>query len=774
MAGPFYRAPARPLPRGLAPRHSVAPMTLQHAFADDDSNERPKVLLVDDDDVNLLLTSVALGERGFTITEAASGAQALRMLADWTPDVIVLDALMPGMDGFQTCIRLRARSGFETTPVLMLTGLDDDASITRAYQAGATDFFVKCTQWSLLAGRLRYLLRASRTRQELERSRTKLARAQDLARMGSFDWRRHGESGSRGALFLSPEGLRVFGHGPHEAVGLRALLRMVPTEDRGGLLRMLHEVTAHNAVLATDVPVTLADGRRRIVHVEAEPEFNEHGQTAGYTGIVQDVTDRRTAEDKIRHLANFDALTGLPNRRQLIWRTERALDTARRLGHHAALLLIDLDRFKVINDTLGHAAGDELLMEVSRRLRGCVRHSDQFLEGALEVAGSRSHRTLEAVGRLGGDEFVALLPEVTDERDAERVAARILEAMREPTFVAGQECFVTASVGIALFPRDGDTGADLMRNADVAMYAVKSQGRDASTVYSPMLAGRGREKLELESALHKAIERNELVLHYQPKVDVRAAKMVGVEALMRWQRGDTLVPPGEFIPLAEETGLIVPLSEWALREAARQAHVWQQSFGFDDSIAVNLPNRLFERTDLVQHIHQAAIQYGVPHRCIQLEITETGLMKDLQNVIPALHRLNEIGVQISIDDFGTGYSSLAYLTTLPISEVKIDRSFVRDLGITPQSSAVIAAIIALARSLGLRVVAEGVENLRQMEVLHRLGCGVMQGYLFSPAMSPDGLLAWLQQTVLPHKAPWIAKASGGATGDDTHAALART
>ncbi len=748
-------------------------MTLQHAFADDDSSERPKVLLVDDDDVNLLLTSVALSERGFTITEAASGAQALGMLADWTPDVIVLDALMPGMDGFQTCIRLRARAGFETTPVLMLTGLDDDASITRAYQAGATDFFVKCTQWSLLAGRLRYLLRASRTRQELERSRTKLARAQDLARMGSFDWRRQGESGSRGALFLSPEGLRVFGHGPHEAVGLRALLRMVPTADRGGLLRMLHEVTAHNAVLATDVPVTLMDGRRRIVHVEAEPEFNEHGQTTGYTGIVQDVTDRRTAEDKIRHLANFDALTGLPNRRQLIWRTERALDTARRLGHHAALLLIDLDRFKVINDTLGHAAGDELLMEVSRRLRGCVRHSDQFLEGALEVAGSRSHRTLEAVGRLGGDEFVALLPEVADERDAERVAARILEAMREPTFVAGQECFVTASVGIALFPRDGDTGADLMRNADVAMYSVKSQGRDASTVYSPMLAGRGREKLELESALHKAIERNELVLHYQPKVDVRAARMVGVEALMRWQRGDTLVPPADFIPLAEETGLIVPLSEWALREAARQAQVWQQSFGFDDSIAVNLPNRLFERTDLVQHIHQAVSQYGVPHRCIQLEITETGLMKDLQNVIPALHRLNEIGVQISIDDFGTGYSSLAYLTTLPISEVKIDRSFVRDLGITPQSSAVIAAIIALARSLGLRVVAEGVENLRQMEVLHRLGCGVMQGYLFSPAMSPDGLLAWLQQTVLPRKAPWIAKAAGGAAGDDAPAVLAR-
>ncbi len=728
-------------------------MTKRVVQEDDDLPRQPKVLLVDDDEVNLLLTSIALRERGFDITEASGGEQAIRMLADWLPDVVVLDALMPGLDGFETCRELRHLPGFESLPVLMLTGLDDDASITRAYEAGATDFFVKSTQWSLLAGRLRYLLRSARTRQELERNKSRLARAQDLARMGSFDWKR----GDGGPIF-SPEGLRVFGLAPDESLPFRTLLRMLPGEDRSGLLTVLREVLKHSSVLATDVPVTLLDGRQRIVHVEAEPEFNEHGNLIGYTGIVQDVTDRRMAEDKIKHLANFDGLTGLPNRRQLIWRTERALEHARRLGHQVALLLIDLDRFKVINDTLGHGAGDELLMEVSRRLRSCVRHSDQVMESSLEAMGSRSHRTLEAVGRLGGDEFVALLPEVADERDAERVAKRILDLMREPIFVGGQECFVTASVGIALYPRDGGTMADVLRNADVAMYAVKSSGRNSSSLYSPALAGKGREKLELESALHKAIERNELVLHYQPKIDVRGARMVGAEALMRWQRGGVLVPPADFIPLAEETGLIIPLSEWAIREAARQARVWQDSFGFADSIAVNLPNRLFERTDLVEHIHNAVTTYGVPHHAIQLEITETGLMKDLQNVIPSLHRLNEIGVEISIDDFGTGYSSLAYLTTLPISELKIDRSFVRDLGMTPQSSAVVTAIIALARSLGLRVIAEGVENLRQMEVLHRLGCGIMQGYLFSRPQPPDDIETWLQQTVLPRKAPWIGKA----------------
>jgi predicted signal transduction protein with EAL and GGDEF domain/DNA-binding response OmpR family regulator len=742
-------------------------MIADSAFTDVDGPP-PRVLLVDDDEVNLMLTSIALREAGFDVVEAADGAAALRQLEESAPDLVVLDALMPGMDGFETCRALRAMPGYAQVPVLMLTGLDDDASITRAYRAGATDFFVKSTQWSLLAGRLRYMLRASRTRIELERSKSKLARAQDLARMGSFEWRR--DEGV-GQLWLSAEALRVFGRSPEGRLQVRSLLRMVAPAQRHGLLRMLSEVVAHNAVLATDISMTLVDGRQRVVHVEAEAEF-EHGHAVGYTGVFQDVTDRRVAEDRIRHLANYDVLTGLPNRRQLIWRTERALEHARQLGHNAALLLIDLDRFKNVNDTLGHAAGDELLMEVARRLRGCVRHTDQVMEGAIEAAGTRSHRTLEAIGRLGGDEFVALLPEVVDDQDAERVANRILEAMREPIFVAGQECFVTASVGIAMFPRDGLNIADLMRNSDVAMYAAKTAGRNAAAVYSPQLAGRGREKLELESHLHKAIERGELVLHYQPKVDVRAARMVGTEALMRWQHGGVLVPPGDFIPLAEETGLIVPLSEWAVREAARQAKIWQQSFGFADSIAVNLPSRLFERSDLVENIHQSVAAYGLPHNAILLEITENNLMRDLHNVSLSLHRLNEIGVEIAIDDFGTGYSSLAYLTTLPISELKIDRSFVRDLGITPQSSAVVSAIIALARSLGLRVIAEGVENLRQMDVLHRLGCGLMQGFLFSKALPPDDLENWLQQTVLPRKAPWIG-AAATTEGDGAHRVLGR-
>jgi predicted signal transduction protein with EAL and GGDEF domain/DNA-binding response OmpR family regulator len=710
-------------------------------WVDQQELSHPRVLLVDDDEVNLMLTSAALRERGFVVSEASGGEQALLALAHGLPDLMVLDAIMPGLDGFTLCKRLRATPHWEFLPVLMLTGLDDDASIERAYEAGATDFFVKSPQWSLLAGRLRYLLRTARTNLELLRSRAKLARAQDLARMGSFEWRPQA-----GGLVLTPESLRVVGHALRDEISLRATVRLVPRRLRGGICALLRQVWGHATVLDADMMISLRDGRQRVLHVEAEPEFDAQGVLTGYTGIVQDVTDRRLIEDKIKHLANFDSLTGLPNRRQLMWRAERALEQARRSGHHCALLLIDLDRFKDINDTLGHHAGDELLVEVARRLRSCVRHCDQVSEITIDAMLARAPRTLEAVGRLGGDEFVALLPEVTGEFDAVGVGQRIVDVMREPVVLGGAEFFVTASVGMAMFPRDGLTVVDLLRNADVALYSVKAAGRNALQVYLPSLASKGIARLELESALHKAIERGELLLYYQPKIDTQAGVLVGVEALMRWRRGDKLVSPAEFIPLAEETGLIVLMSDWALREAARQLRAWRDHDALVTQVAVNVPARLFERSDLIERVLDAAQLHGIGPGSIALEITETGLMKNLDDVVPALERLHAAGVAISIDDFGTGYSSLSYLTSLPISELKIDRSFVSELGLSEQSSAVVAAIIALARSLGLRVVAEGVETTQQMSVLQGLGCQLMQGYLFGTPMAAEELAQWWRQT----------------------------
>ena len=419
----------------------------------DDLPDRPKVLLVDDDEVNLLLTSVALQDQGFAVTEASGGEAAIRILADWLPDIVVLDAVMPGLDGFETCRELRVLPGFESLPVLMLTGLDDDASITRAYEAGATDFFVKSTQWRLLAGRLRYLLRASRTRVELERSKSRLARAQDLARMGSFDWRR----GQDGPVF-SIEGLRVFGFGPGDQPAFRGLLRMVPEEERKAFLELTHSAMDRSTVVATDIHARLVDGRQRIVHIEAEPEFNEHGNLIGYTGIVQDVTDRRLAEDRIRHLANFDTLTGLPNRALFTDRLRQGMARAAR-GKPMALLFLDVDRFKSINDTFGHEAGDKLLKVFAGRMQGAVRQSD-------------------TVARLAGDEFTIILEQLVGVADARVIAAKLIESLRQPIALAGRMVEVTASIGVAMCaPGDSDDAA-LLRRADEALYEAKRRGRD--------------------------------------------------------------------------------------------------------------------------------------------------------------------------------------------------------------------------------------------------------------------------------------------------------
>jgi len=447
------------------------------------------------------------------------------------------------------------------------------------------------------------------------------------------------------------------------------------------------------------------------------------GQVLSYVAMFTDVTDRKMQQELIWRQAHYDALTGLPNRALFQDRLDQIRLQAERDGGFMSLMLLDLDHFKEVNDVLGHGAGDALLKAAAMRMKDCLRASD-------------------TIARLGGDEFAVILPDLDQVTDSARIARVLLEALARPFYIDGETIYISASIGIAIYPDDSDQLEGLFKCADQAMYAAKAAGRNALQVYRPHLAGKGMERLELESALYKAIERNELVLHYQPKVRVGSSTVVAVEALMRWRRDGVLVQPGEFIPLAEETGLIVPMSEWAISEVARQIGVWRDVCDVELSVAVNLPSRAFERSDLVDLVRTATERHGLAPRSLELEITETGLMKNLDRVIPDLHRLTQIGVEIAIDDFGTGYSSLAYLTQLPISELKIDRSFVRDLGATSQSAAVVTAVIALARSLGLKVVAEGVETPLQRDVLLRLGCDEMQGNLFACAMAPDELIRW--------------------------------
>jgi PAS domain S-box-containing protein len=701
------------------------------------------VLLVDDDGVARLLTASALAERGFRVLEAASGAAALALFATEAPEIVVLDALMPELDGFATCERLRRLPGGEHVPVLMLTGLDDETSIARAYEAGATDFFVKTnSQWTLLAERLRYLLRAARMRKELAASQAKLTKAQRIARLGSWEW----DLQSRWVT-LSDECFAIAGLARHEE-GLADwfVWSRVFEEDRARVTDLFREALATRGQLDFECRIVRPNGQLRIVHVEAELEFDEHGRARTIQGVVQDITERKQAEDQIRRLANFDSLTGLPNRRFFRDQLAASLERARPSGGLVAVLFIDIDRFKQANDTLGHEVGDQVLREVARRLHQTVRGRDIVARGEAGAAPEPGFDPAAAcsVARLGGDEFTVLLTDLASPHDVERVVERILEAIRQPVLANGQELFVTASIGVALAPAHGDDVDTLVRKADIAMYTVKEGGRNGWQLFDDAMNAATAQRWRLETALHRALERNELVLHYQPKIDATTGAIVGAEALMRWSRDGELVPPAQFIAVAEESGLIVPITEWAIDEACRQLLAWREAGVAPVPVSINISSRHVQRASLIEPISRALATSGLPAHLLELELTETVLMQNLEAALPLLQALKKLGVSISIDDFGTGYSSLAYLKRLPIDTLKIDRSFVRELESSDDDAAIVAAVIALGRSLNLRVIAEGVETRGQMARLVAQGCALMQGWLFAKAVDGDAFLELLR------------------------------
>lgn len=458
---------------------------------------------------------------------------------------------------------------------------------------------------------------------------------------------------------------------------------------------------------------------------------------------IRHAIERRRVELRLAQLAHFDSLTGLANRALFQSRLAHAIARAGRDGKSVALMFIDLDRFKAINDTLGHAAGDRLLVSVAERLRACVREAD-------------------TIARLGGDEFTVILENVTNVEGVAVVAQKILNAMARPFLLHGRELFVTPSIGITVYPRDDAQVDGLLRNADSAMYKAKEQGRNTYQFYRAEMSARSLERLELESKLRMALERGEFVLHYQPKVEVRSGRIIGVEALVRWRRREEgLIPPGKFIPIAEETGLIVPIGEWVLREAAAQLKRWRQAGCRDLTMAVNLSPRQFRQQNLAAVIADAVDGARLDPQALEFEITETVLMEDTHASSATLAAMKDKGVKISVDDFGTGYSSLNYLKRFPIDTLKIDQSFVRDITSDADDAAIASAIIALAHSLRLQVIAEGVETAGQLEFLRERGCDQAQGFLFSrplPAEDLTPVLAGRASLLTPLPRPQLALA----------------
>jgi diguanylate cyclase (GGDEF)-like protein/PAS domain S-box-containing protein len=476
--------------------------------------------------------------------------------------------------------------------------------------------------------------------------------------------------------------------------------------------------------------LTRPDGVLRYIRVSGEPVFDDGGNFQGYRGVGRDVTEDMQAEQKVHELARFDSLTGLPNRNMFLGELDRAIARARRHDAPFALYFIDLDRFKTINDTLGHSAGDDLLKAMAARLRGAVRDND-------------------LVARLGGDEFVILLEGTAGAADLTTIAQVLLAAIAEPMTIHGHRFLVTGSIGIALFPSDGQDAATLLKHADAAMYLAKEKGKNNVQFYTAELAGMAARQFEMESELQLALSRGELLLHFQPKVDIASGKMVSVEALLRWAhptRG--LVPPLDFIPLAEERGLIVPIGRWVIQAACRQIRDWRAAGIVTPPVAVNLSARQFASETLVDDIGGAMALFGVAPSDLEVELTESVLMADPERANEVLQQLHAMGVRISIDDFGTGYSSLSYLKRFPAQTVKIDRSFISGLPSDADDLAITEAVIAMAHSLGLNVVAEGVETHEQLAALRRLGCDEAQGFLLGRPMAAVDLAA---QMLLPHE-----------------------
>ncbi|MEQ8659379.1 MAG: EAL domain-containing protein, partial [Gammaproteobacteria bacterium] len=480
----------------------------------------------------------------------------------------------------------------------------------------------------------------------------------------------------------------------------------------------------HGQVKNYEMVIENARGEDRVWSWNSVNRLDATGTLIEAVGIANDITELKRSQTELHYLAHHDPLTGLPNRLLLCARLERAIEQAQRRHSAGALLYIDIDRFKNINDSLGHPIGDALLQFAAQRLQGCVRRAD-------------------TVARLSGDEFTLLLEDIDGPDAAVQVAEKVLGAFAQPFCMEGHEIAVTPSIGISVFPRDGADIDSLLRNADSAMYEAKEKGRNAYAIYSQRMTETALERVRLENDLRRALDNQELVIHYQPQVELASGRLVGAEALLRWNHPELgLVAPDRFIPLAEESGLIVPIGDWVLRTACHAARAWLDAGVPLARIAVNVAGPQIRRGRLPQAVAAALAAAGLPACRLELEVTESFIMSEAEQAIDVLDALRALGVSLSIDDFGTGYSSLSYLKRLPINQLKIDRSFVRDIPDDSDDMAITGAVIALAQSLRLEAVAEGVESEAQRAFLVEHGCRYGQGYLFHKPMPAAAFTAW--------------------------------
>ena len=699
---------------------------------------KPLALVVDDDLSLRLSMCAALTKAGFTTIEAENGRQAIDSFQSNRPDLILLDVIMPDMDGFETCKAIRKLQEGRYSQILMVTGLDDTESIERAFEAGANDFVSKPLNWTMLGHRGKYMLRAGRAFQELNRNKHRLSRTQELAKLGNWDL-----DLINNTFHCSAQALRLLGAKESEGeVTYKNFFKPVVVQERDKVIEHIESAIRANRPFSINYRIILPDGTQRFILNSGEIFYNENGVAEEVSGAVQDVTQLKNAEEEIRLLAFYDGLTGLANRILFMDRLDREIAASKRHERIFALLFLDLDQFKRINDTFGHHVGDLLLKSVSETLQKCIRNTDT----AARVVNTESEAF---IARLGGDEFILLLSDINAPENASVVARRILQEMPKTHELEGHSVSVNTSIGISTFPTDGENSELLLKHADSAMYHAKETGRNNYQFYKESLNAAVLERFSIEQDLKHAMEREEFVLHYQPLIELSTRKIIGAEALIRWmhpQKG--MIPPDKFIPLAEESGLIVEINKWVIQTACKQNKHWRESGFTPIRIAVNLSGYQFTSQNIVQIIRDALEEASLDAKNLEVEITENTLMQNTEDTVRVLEQMRDLKLRIALDDFGTGYSSLSYLTSFPVDTIKIDRSFVMGCGMANNTRIIIKAIVAMGHSLGMKVVAEGIESEDQFELLKEYGVNEGQGFHFSPAVSQGQFTKFLEKEVL--------------------------
>lgn len=687
---------------------------------------KPLILIVDDDRAMRMLLRRVMEQEGYRVAEAADGASAVEAFRELRPQMVLLDGVMPVMDGFDACARLRNEPTGATTPILMITSLDDNVSVNQAFSAGASDYITKPIHWAVLRQRMRRLLRASHAEDGMRESQRRLATL--LSNLPGMAYRRANDADWT-MEFVSEGASDLTGFESDALVGNRSVpyAQLINPDDREVVHNDVQNALREQRAYQLTYRILCANGEEKWVWEQGRGVISPEGTLVALEGFITDVTERKLFEEQLSHQAFHDRLTNLPNRALFMDRLDHALARAARRDNSVALLFMDLDQFKTINDTLGHKAGDQLLQGVGQRLQSCLRPGD-------------------TAARFGGDEFTLLLEDIVGIGDAIMTAERIAEYLKVPFTLEGHDVFVTTSIGIAISMSAQERPDDLLRNADMALYEAKYKGKNRYAMFDPRMNSRTWERLELETDLRRALESDEFSLAYQPIVELETGAVVEVEALLRWnhpKRG--LLMPAQFLPLAEETGLLIPIGAWVLTHACQQVKTWQQSpEGSHLAVCVNLSMRQFRHPLLNELIDQILKETGLDAHYLKLEIAEDVMMEHAESTTTILRDLKAMGVRVAVDDFGTGYSALGSLKRFPLDTLKIDRSFVHGLDRTAEDSAIVRAVIAFATALSMNVVAEGIESREQLHELRELGCRYGQGYHFAKPLTVSTIDAALR------------------------------